>query len=172
MSTDNIQIGKKFATIFWILFLVMAYLFFDGKLSKQINPNQQPVSFIDGNATTLVLKRNRQGHYVTSGYINGQPVTFLLDTGATTVAVPEHIASYIGLSKGRQVRVGTANGDAVAYSTNINELRIGDLRLRDVRASILTGMRSDQVLLGMSALTQVAFSQQGDELTITFQPQY
>jgi aspartyl protease family protein len=169
MSNDNIQIGKRFSVIFWILFLIIAYSFFDSQLTKQENPNQQPISYVDGREVTLVLKQNRQGHYVTTGTINGQTVTFLLDTGATTVAIPEWLAQEIGLKKGRQVRVGTANGDAVAYTTSIAELKVGDLRLRDVRASILSGMRGDQVLLGMSALKHVSFSQQGDELTITLQ---
>ena len=172
MSSDNIKIGKQFSVIFWILFLVVGYWFFSDQLESQQNPNQQPVSFVNGSTSTLVLKRNRQGHYVTSGYINGQPVTFLLDTGATDVAVPEYIASSIGLQRGQSVRVGTANGSAVAYRTEINELKIGELRLRNLRASILPGMKSDQVLLGMSALKQVAFSQSGDELTIQFNQPY
>ncbi len=167
MSSDNFKLGKRFSIIFWVLFLMLGYFFFAEQLSLQQNPNQQPVSYQNGGSTTLILKRNRQGHYVTSGYINGQPVTFLLDTGATDVAVPESIANLISLPKKQQVRVNTANGSATAYRTDISELRIGDLRLRDVRASILPGMKSQQVLLGMSALKQVSFSQMGDELTLT-----
>ncbi len=172
MSNDNIKIGKQFSFIFWILFLVIGYWFFSDQLASQQNPNQRPVSFVEGSTSTLVLKRNRQGHYVTSGYINNQPVTFLLDTGATDVAVPEAIANQIGLQKGQPVRVGTANGTAVAYRTEIDQLRIGELRLNNLRASVLPGMKSNQILLGMSALKQVSFSQVGDELTIQLSKGY
>ena len=160
------QIGKKFAYIFWGLFLFLGYQFFDGQLTKQHNPNQQPHSFRSGEQSVLVLKRNRMGHYVTSGQINGVPVTFLLDTGATDVAVPQRVADAIGLPYGAQISVGTANGRATAYRTEIRNQNIGELRFNQVRASILPGMKSDEILLGMSALKQVEFSQRGDELTI------
>lgn len=160
------KIGKSFAFIFWGLFLVLGYQFFDGQLAKQYNPNQQPESYQSGAESVLVLQQNRMGHYVTSGRINAYPVTFLLDTGATTVAVPKHIADSIGLPYGAQMRVSTANGNASAYATEIRELRIGELTLTNVRATIMPGMRDDEILLGMSALKQVEFTQRGKQLTL------
>ena len=161
------QIGKTFAFVFWGLFLFLGYQFFDGYLSKQRNPNQNPSSFKRGTQSVLVLKRNRMGHYVATGQINGYPVTFLLDTGATDVAVPKSVADAIGLRYGAPISVSTANGSATAYRTEIHALSIGELKFNQVRASILPGMKGDEILLGMSALKQVEFSQRGDELTLT-----
>ena len=165
MSQAN-QLGKKFAYIFWGLFLLLGYWFFESQLNKQYNPNQDPSSYRAGEQSVLVLKRNRMGHYVTSGQINGYPVTFLLDTGATDVAVPKQVADAIGLPYGAQIRVGTANGQATAYRTEIRNLNIGELKFTEVRASILPGMNGDEILLGMSALKRVEFSQRGDQLTL------
>jgi len=164
--TQAKQIGKRFAFIFWGLFLFIGYQFFDSHLAKQRNPNQNPNSFVSGSQSVLVLQRNRMGHYVTSGQINGYPVTFLLDTGATDVAIPQQVADVIGLPYGTPMRVGTANGNATAYRTEIQNLTIGELDFGQVRASILPGMKDNQILLGMSALKQVEFSQRGEQLTI------
>ena len=166
MSNDSVKIGKRFAFIFWVLFLMLMFVFFSDQLSLQENPNQQPQSFVDGSQTVLVLKQNRKGHYVTTGTINGEQVVFLLDTGATDVAIPRQVADRLRLNQGTPVRVSTANGVATAYRTSIEELRIGELSLDNVRATIVPGMPGEQVLLGMSALRQVSFSQTGDELTL------
>lgn len=166
MSAQPKQIGKSFAFIFWGLLLALFYWFFEDKLVEQVNPNRQPESYNMGTDSVLVLKRNRYGHYVTTGFINGQKVTFMLDTGATNVAVPSAVADRIGLQGGAAMRVNTANGIATAYQTRISALRIGAIELYDVKASIVPGMKGQQILLGMSVLKQVEFSQKGDELTL------
>ena len=166
MSSQPKQIGKSFAFIFWGILLVFFYFFFEDKLVEQINPNRAPESYSVGNQQLTVLKRNRFGHYVTSGKINGHNVTFMLDTGATTVAVPSQVAEYLNLPKGAAVKVNTANGVATAYQTQLNKLTLGELEFYDVRASIVPGMQGEQILLGMSVLKQVEFSQVGDELTL------
>ena len=160
------QIGKSFAFIFWGLLLVFFYFFFEDKLIEQVNPNQSPQTYSIGDQQLTVLKRNRFGHYVTSGQINNQDVIFMLDTGATTVAVPSGIASQLNLPQGAAIRVNTANGVATAYQTQIRKLTLGEIELYDVRASIVPGMQGEQILLGMSVLKQVEFSQIGDELTL------
>lgn len=164
--TQPKQIGKSFSYIFWILFLVVGFLFFDSFLSKKYNPNQSPDSFSNGQQQVLVLKRNRMGHYVASGFINNYPVTFLLDTGATNVAIPKHVAEAIGLPYGTPHRVNTANGVATAYRTEISSLAIADFQFGAVGATIVPGMLDDEILLGMSALKRVEFTQRGDTLTL------
>lgn len=166
MTQQPKQIGKSFAFIFWGILLVFFYFFFEDKLIEQVNPNQSPESYSVGSQQLTVLKRNRYGHYVTSGQINNQNVTFILDTGATTVAVPSGVANNLNLPQGNPIRVNTANGVATAYQTQINKLTLGEIELYDVRASIVPGMHGEQILLGMSVLKQVEFSQVGDELTL------
>lgn len=154
--------------IAWISGLVFLTLFFNNYLSKQENPNQQPQSYIsDNNAAVVVLQQNRAGHYVTNGYINGYQVKFLLDTGATEVSIPAHIAENIGLKSGYSQRVNTANGSIEVFSTSLNSLSIGELTQYNLTANINPYMQDDTILLGMNALKQLRLVQQGKTLTLS-----
>lgn len=142
-------------------------LFFDNYLGQQSNPNQRPISQVTADGSVeVVLQRNRQGHYVAGGQINNSQATFLLDTGATDVVIPEMLANRAGLQRGAPMQAMTANGVVTVYATRIDELRLGDIQLRDVRASINPAMSGDTVLLGMSALRQVEFTQREGSLTL------
>ena len=165
--SEPVKIGKTFAFIFWGLFLVLGYQFFDSQLQSQANPNQNPNSFTQGQSNVLVLEQNRRGHYVVNGMVNHYPVTFLLDTGATNVAVPKSVADVIGLQYGQAITVNTANGSAKAYMTTIQDLSIGKLYFNSIRATIVPGMAGDELLLGMNALKQVEFTQKNGRLTLT-----
>jgi len=113
-----------------------------------------------------VLKRNRQGHYVTTGYINGSPLEFLLDTGATDISIPAHIADKLGLKKLYPIEISTANGIAKAYGTKLKSARIGKIVLRDLKANINPNVDDDTVLLGMNFLKRIEFTQRGDTLIL------
>ncbi|WP_395338779.1 TIGR02281 family clan AA aspartic protease [Ningiella sp. W23] len=154
-----------FAAGFIVVFgLLIAY--FSGMLEKQYNPNQQPVSFANASGIQVQLMQNKMGHYVTNGEINGQQVTFLLDTGATSVALNTELGERLGLIPGRRGYAQTANGTVSVRQTNISELKIGDITLNNVDATLISGMESDQILLGMSALKQLEWTQRGDMLTL------
>nr|WP_136251154.1 TIGR02281 family clan AA aspartic protease [Ningiella ruwaisensis] len=150
----------------WIIVFGLLIAYFSGMLDKQYNPNQSPQSKVSQQGVEVILKRNRQGHYVTSGLINGKEVTFLLDTGATSVSIGAHLRDYLGLQPGQRFQALTANGPVTVAYTNINELQIGDIRLLNVDANLNPGLRSDEILLGMSALKHLEWSQRGDTLTI------
>jgi len=160
--------GKPFMFIAWGLALAMLVWFFEDKLQQQFNPNSQVQSHVDNGQVTVVLEQNRMGHYVAQGKVNGQSVTFLLDTGATLVAVPEGLAQKLGLSKGRQGMSQTANGRVITYRTEIDRLQLGDIQLSSVAASITPGMDGDVILLGMSALKEFELIQKGDTLTLRY----
>ena len=160
------KMGQGMYTIAWILGLGLLTMFFSGHEERKINPNQNPESRLAGEQTEVVLEQNRQGHYITNGTINGQAVTFLLDTGATDVAIPEHIAERLGLKKGRTLNVSTANGDIRVYESWIEELAIAELVIKDVDANINPNDTENYILLGMSALKQVEFTQRGKFLTL------
>ncbi|RUO30552.1 TIGR02281 family clan AA aspartic protease [Aliidiomarina sedimenti] len=165
-SDSSARIGKWFAGLAWIFLLVVLYLWFGDLLQKQENPNQSVASYQQDGRAVVELKQNRSGHYVANGAINGQQVTFMLDTGATQVAIPQTLAAELGLARGNPVIVRTANGTARAYTTTINELRLGDIRLHDIAGTIVPGYQSEQILLGMSALKTLEFTQQNRVLTI------
>ena len=96
---------------------------------------------------------------MTSGLINNQPVVFLLDTGATNVSVPGHLASRLGLQSGAPQRMSTANGSRIVYQSTIDSLNIGNINLYNVAANLNDGMQGEHILLGMSALKQLNFVQ-------------
>ena len=107
----------------------------------------------------------RQGHYEAEGQINGQAVTFLVDTGATDVALPESKARALGLEFGPRVKVMTAAGPANAWMTRLDEVTVGGLRRRNVRASITDG-EFNGILLGMSFLKHYNLQQRDGRLVI------
>ncbi len=161
------RLGQGMLFVSFALGLGVLTFFFDGWLQNEANPNRDPQYFesVSG-IREVVLQGNRQGHYVANGYINNVEVTFLLDTGATDVAIPEPIARRAGLVAGYQGQAATANGIVTVYATRIDELRLGNIVLRDIPASITPSFTGETILLGMSALRQVEFTQRNDILTL------
>jgi aspartyl protease family protein len=90
----------------------------------------------------------------------------MLDTGASDVAIPEDIAREIGLKRGRAMIYQTANGPATVYATRLNEISLGDIHLKNIRATINPNYQSNDILLGMSFLKHLEFTQRGDQLTL------
>lgn len=119
----------------------------------------------DSGHAMVVLQRDRSGHYLAEGEINGQVVTFLVDTGATDVALPEAIARKLGLDFGPQVAVMTAAGPVRAWRTRLKRVSLGSISLANVSALITRGPM-EEVLLGMSFLKHFTLRQQGNELII------
>ncbi len=148
----------------WLLIMGGVYWFFSGWDAQQRNPNTARV--LNQQQGDLTLERNRAGHYLADGEINGKPVTFLLDTGATWVALPAGLARELKLQRGAPVTLQTANGLAVGYQTRLASVRVGQIELRDVAALITDGISETTVLLGMSFLTRVEFSQRDGRLII------
>jgi aspartyl protease family protein len=161
------RMGQGMIVASCILALILLTTLFDGFLENARNPNSNPDSITNAfGETELVLQSNRQGQYVLNGFINNVPTEFILDTGATDVVIPSELAQASGLQYGFQGQAMTANGLVSIYSTVIDELRLGDITLFNVRASINPAMHESMVLLGMSALGQVEFNQQGSRLTL------
>lgn len=160
------RLGTVMMMLAWIAGLALAAQWFAGLEERRRNPNQAPLSMHTGTAIEVRLERNRHGHYLADGEINGRRVTFLLDTGATFVAVPAEVAERLGLQRGRPLMVNTANGLTESWSTRIDTLQLGEIRLHDVSAGIVPGILGDDVLLGMSALKQLEFTQRGNELIL------
>lgn len=113
----------------------------------------------------VVIEQGQGGHYYAEGLINGQPVAFLVDTGATDVAVSEREARRLGLEFGPKITVMTAAGPAPAWMTRIDRVQVGDLAVDNVRASITPGL-GDRALLGMSFLRHFSLRQEAGSLVI------
>ena len=145
--------------------LALLTFVFSGLIEDRRNPNQQVQSTRTDGGVEVVLDADRQGHFVASGAINGREVTFLVDTGATLVSIPEGLADDMGLIKEAKIGLETAAGPVTGWLTRLEEVRLGDIVQRDVRAAISPG-RSDTVLLGMSFLRELELSQRDDQLKI------
>ncbi len=140
-------------------------------LDQQNNPNQEiAVYYNTDQIAEVVLQQNRQGHYLANGAINGKPVTFLLDTGATHISIPEHIARRLNLTKGFPMKVNTANGAITVYATQLDSVSIGAITLHNIRANINPFMKSDEILLGMSFMKHLELIQREGQLILRYSP--
>lgn len=120
-----------------------------------------------GGGTTITLAAGPGGHFISSGTINGRAVRFVVDTGATNVALSEAVARSIGLDfgKGERVLTNTANGQVVAHRVSLREVRVGDVTVYNVDATIVPAMM-DMVLLGNSFLSRFQMKRDADVLVL------
>ncbi|AMB87405.1 aspartyl protease [Pseudomonas agarici] len=158
--------GRVLMMLAWCAGLFLATRFFGQWQQHQENPNKVIVSQQGDGYIDVQLTGNGQGHFVADGLINGVPVVFMLDTGATDVAIPTEVADRLRLERGLPVTLSTANGRAEGYRTRLDRVQVGDIVLRDVRALVVPGLGGEQVLLGMSALKKLEFTQRGGTLLL------
>jgi aspartyl protease family protein len=158
--------GRVLLILAWCAGLFLATRFFGEWEARQNNPNVVVSSQQGDGYIEVKLVSNQQGHFVASGQINGQPVDFMLDTGATDVSIPAELAKRLKLEEGFGVTLSTANGLSQGYRTRIDRLQVGDIVLRDVRALVAPGLDGNQVLLGMSALNKLEFTQRGGTMLL------
>ena len=160
--------GKGMIIGAWVLLLALLTTLFQGLLQQQHNPNQNPTGDIGADGVReVVLQRNSKGHYVADGSINGQPVIFLVDTGATDVAISEKLANRLRLEKTGGAFSRTANGVVAVWQSTLANVSLGVIRMEHVRASVLPDMQpANQVLLGMSFLKHLELVQKDGSLTL------
>ena len=118
--------------------------------------------------SVLAIPADSQGHHWTVGQVNGKTIRFLIDTGATTVALPAAFAKSAGIDyqKGQRGFTQTANGPAVAYRVKLDSLTVGDITLYQIDAVVMeSGL--DIALLGMSFLSRTDMKQDGANLVLT-----
>ncbi len=162
-SNPDSRLGQRMLWVAALGLLGGLYLLFS---SLEDGTSGGTVSSVDsGGAAMVVLEQDRNGHYEAEGQINGQAVTFLVDTGATDVALPVSAARALGLDFGPKVKVMTAAGPADAWVTRLDEVAVGGIRRKNVRASITSG-EFNGILLGMSFLKHYNLQQQDGKLVI------
>ncbi|WP_263261260.1 TIGR02281 family clan AA aspartic protease [Pseudomonas sp. RIT-PI-S] len=157
-SPPGRQAGRWLLALAWVAGLFLASRFFGEWEQRQENPNRELSSTHGAGFVEVRLQGNRQGHFVADGRVNGQAVSFMLDTGATEVSIPADVASQLSLEKGAPVMLNTANGAAQGYRTRLASLELGDIRLSQVSAVVVPGLPGEQILLGMSALKRLEFT--------------
>ena len=115
------------------------------------------------------IRRDRAGMYTTIGSINGLPVNFLVDTGATQIAMNAAHARRLGVDYrvvGDPAVVTTASGVERAWAVRLEAVRVGEIELHNVAAMVLEGTQPETVLLGMSFLGQLQISNEGQLMTL------
>lgn len=120
-----------------------------------------------GGGNRIVLPADSRGHFMTQGTINGRAVTFMLDTGATNVAMSAADAQRIGLdySKGQPVQIGTANGVAQGYRLRLQSVRVGDVEVYDIDA-VVSQQSMPFVLLGNSFINRFSMRRDADQMVL------
>jgi aspartyl protease family protein len=115
----------------------------------------------------IVLNAGDGGHFLAQGSINGKSVQFMVDTGATTVAMGAAEAKRMGIdyAAGKPVRMNTANGQALGYLLTLNSVRIGDVEVQNVEA-IVAQQAMPYVLLGNSFLTRFSMRRDNDQMVL------
>lgn len=120
-----------------------------------------------GSGKRIVLTADTRGHFVNTGFINGKPMKYMVDTGASVVAIGKPDAERMGIKVDDKLKVvmGTANGVAEGWRVRFKSVRLGDVELLDVEGVVMpTGMPF--VLLGNSFLTQFQMTRNNDQMVL------
>jgi len=142
----------------------------NGRVST-LHAGAAPVSVGDGapagGGREIVLTAGPGGHFRTAGAINGRPVQFLVDTGATVVAMGQADAQRIGIDtrQARRVMMQTANGNAPAQLVTLSAVTVGEVTLANVQAVVMAAPMN-HVLLGNSFLTRFQMRRENDVMRL------
>lgn len=162
IESNDKRLGATFLILGWIIAIGLVVILVNfslfGTKDPMINSSQV--------GTQITISRDHDGHFRLKGSVNGNPVTFLLDTGATSVAVSNELAKLAGLKHKAELITETANGSGVGYFTVIDMIMLGPVELRQVSAIIVPNMDSDQALLGMNVLQHFYITQTKDTMLL------
>ena len=117
----------------------------------------------------VTIQKNDYNQYIVAGSINGMPVDFLVDTGANVVALSGTQARKLGLQfklLGVPSKTVTASGITDSWQVQLDQVKVGDISVQGVEASIVDGDYPTKVLLGMSFLEQVRLTESNRVLTL------
>lgn len=119
------------------------------------------------NGTKVVLTADNLGHFNGSGLINGKPMRYMVDTGASTVALGRADAERMGIPylQGQQINMSTANGVTQGWLVKLDSVRLGDITVYGV-AAVITPQPMPHVLLGNSLLNGFQMTRQGGQMVL------
>lgn len=141
----------------------------DGQKKKIAMGQSISTSYAGGSKPTVKLTADGGGHFSTVGSINGRPIKFLVDTGATMVSFSTATAQQFGIDLNRagQGAVSTAGGVVRSYTVTLDNVKVGNISMNYVEASIVDGLPGDFALLGNSFLSRLQMQREGNVLTLT-----
>ncbi len=146
-----------------------AILEINGKQSKYNLGNRVQASYTKAERKKVNIYRDSNGMFKTVGSINGYTVDFLIDTGASVIALNSALAKRLGIQyklKGEETVVATASGRELAYSVDLDQVKVGEIMLRNVDAVIIEGNSPNTPLLGMSYLGRLNINNEGQLMSL------
>ncbi len=146
-----------------------AILEINGKQSKYLLGNRVQASYSETEKKRVNIYRNSSGMFKTVGSINGYTVDFLVDTGASVVALNSALAKRLGIQyklDGKETIVATASGRELAYSIDLDQVKVGEIMLRNIDAVVIEGNDPSTPLLGMSYLGRLNINNEGQLMSL------
>jgi aspartyl protease family protein len=125
--------------------------------------------YAEPNKQQLSVAKGAGGHYWVAGSVNSQPMQFLVDTGATSIALNDGHARRLGIdyrAVGRPMQVSTASGTVRGWKVDLNSVKVGTLEVLGVEAVVLEGGSPTEALLGMSFLSRIGWRVEQDVLML------
>lgn len=153
------QAGRLMFIVAWLIFFALLFVFF-------LYYNQGEKGSYQVKHGTVTISPDDQGHYRIEGNINEYPVEFMVDTGATLVAIPQKLATQLKLQGRYAVSIDTASGQVTGSLTRLKQLGFAGFTLNDIKAVIVPGSDDNTVLLGMNVLSKFNLSQESKRLVI------
>ncbi len=125
-------------------------------------------SFKAAKITTVSLVRRASGHFYAKGAINGYPTNFLVDTGATAIAMSLRDARRLKINVGKspEAMASTAGGIVNTYKVNLHKVSVGPITVHNVPATVVDGDYPEQILLGNTFLSQVEMQEESGVLVL------
>ena len=127
-------------------------------------------AFGGGGRSGVTLYAEPNGYFFAEGSINGTPIRFLVDTGATSIAINSQQAERIGIDYKRHGKAGfagTAGGVVRMYAVKLNTVEVGGIKLHNIDAGVIEGSYPREALLGMSFLGRLDMKRDGEKMELT-----
>ncbi|MDH3562304.1 MAG: TIGR02281 family clan AA aspartic protease [Gammaproteobacteria bacterium] len=120
--------------------------------------------------SSVILYPGTNGHYFTEGLVNGVPVRFMVDTGATIIGISSVTAERIGIDyrkMGRPGYVNTAGGIIPTFYVKLNSVKVGEITMYNVDATVVEGSSPREALLGMSFLGNLNMTRDSEKMELS-----
>lgn len=141
----------------------------DGKRGTYKLGSSVSLNYAKAKTVKEQIMANKYGMFLTYGSINGHSVKFLVDTGATSVAMSSVDAKRLGIlyrMDGRETRANTASGIVKAWAINLKSIKVGKIKQKNIEAMVVDGSHPTEILLGMSFMERLKVNKEGDRLVL------
>lgn len=155
---SRLPMGHISVLIIWVVIFTLVYQYFDSQQKPKIAIAKE------GTRGEIVIPRSSDGHYYVQGSINGFPVDFMIDTGASVVAISNELSRAANLPAGVPANFSTAGGMVSGEIVSGQTVEAGGIRVEGLSVSV--GLHGKTALLGQNFLRKVDVIQSNDTLIL------